>query len=173
VPDDIPLLVSWLRDHGYDTFGIPGPSRMGSMWGYDRGFDEYYEAYSDDHPSYTSFEVVRKVLSEPRLRRLLLKDFGRTVTKGRDSLTSFKFDLLADRVEHDLEPPFFGMVNTTVVHSPYDPPRPFKERATPELKRPRWFFLEYLLDTEEQLQRDDVRPERYTTPKPSTGWPAP
>jgi arylsulfatase A-like enzyme len=78
VPQDIPLIASWLRDTGYDTFGIRGPGRMGSEWDFDRGFDEYFER-GTDMPKYTSPEFLKYVLFEDRLRPLLLKDLVRTL----------------------------------------------------------------------------------------------
>lgn len=158
VPQNIPLIASWLRNYGYDTFGIRGPGRMGSEWDFDRGFNEYFESDAD-HPSYTSTEFLEHLLFSSK-RQLLFKDFIRTATKGPDDLTSFKFDLLAKTIDDELESPFFGMVNTTIAHSPYDPPRPFKENATPELSRPPWYIFEHLLDIDEKLDRDDVRPKR-------------
>jgi arylsulfatase A-like enzyme len=133
---------------------------MGAEWGYDRGFDQYFETFSDDKPGYTSADFLRKLLSDSQLRRPLFNDFLRTLRDGPDSMTSFKFDLLLETVETELSPPFLGMMNTTIVHSPYDPPRPFKENATPELQRSRWYILEYLLDTVETINRDDVRTDR-------------
>jgi arylsulfatase A-like enzyme len=91
---------------------------------------------------------------------VLHKSVVRNATEGPDNLTSFKFDLLAKTIDDELEPPFFGMVNTTIAHSPYDPPRPFKENATPELSRPPWYILEHLFNMEENLNRDDIRSER-------------
>lgn len=160
IPENVPLIAEQLQKDGYDTFGIPGPGRMGSEWGYDRGFDEYFEAYTNDKPSYTSLRFLRDVLSDSTLRWPLIKDFIRTMRRGRDKLTSFKFDLLSEKIKNEMEKPFFGMLNTTLVHNPYDPPRPYKENATPSLDRPRWHVLEYLFDIDETLNRDDVRPER-------------
>jgi len=160
VPENIPLIATHLRDAGYDTFGISGPGRMASDYGYDRGFNEYFETYSDDHPGYTSVDFVKRLVTDPNLRQPLLHGFVEKAVNGPDSHTSFKFNLLKQKLKSGIEKPFFSMVNTTIVHGPYNPPRPYKEKATPELDRSRWFFLDKILGKEEVLDRDDVRTER-------------
>lgn len=59
IPQDIPLIASWLSRRGYDTFGIPGPGKMSDKYGYGRGFDTYLETYSEI-PSPTIFTVIFK-----------------------------------------------------------------------------------------------------------------
>ncbi|WP_424017684.1 sulfatase family protein [Halorientalis pallida] len=157
VPEDIPLIATWLSEHGYDTFGIPGPSKMGAAYGFDRGFDEYFEVYTDDRPSHRSKEFYRKCLRDPTIGGPLIKNLVRRFRYGGDSHTYLKFKYLSSKIRRELERPFFGMLNTTLVHRPYDPPRPYKERAVPELQRSKWFLTERLLGLEETLELSDAR----------------
>jgi len=45
LPEDIPVMAECFQEAGYDTFGITGPSKMGSEWGYERGFNKLFETY--------------------------------------------------------------------------------------------------------------------------------
>jgi len=155
VPEETPVVADWFRDAGYETFGITGPPKMGSDWGYDRGFDELFEPYND-LPSFDSWRAIHKSLFDGRFRR----SFLRQLVRGGYERTRFKFELLEDRIESDLDAPFFALCNFTTVHLPYDPPRPYKEQATPEFSRPRWFFLEHLLDNRGSVENPDIRLER-------------
>ncbi len=155
VPEDVPVMAEHFREAGYDTFGITGPSKMGSDWGYDRGFDELFEPYYD-MPSPTSPENVTRSVVDPRFRRYFL----RQLTRGGHEKTRFKFELLRDRIEADLDRPFFALCNFATVHSPYDPPRPYKERATPGFSRPPLFLLEYLLDDDGAVDDPEIRLDR-------------
>ncbi|WP_336326810.1 sulfatase [Halovenus sp. HT40] len=164
LPDDIPLITTWLSDRDYDTFGITGPAKMGSDWGYDRGFDELYEHYYE-FPSLTSPRAILKSLKDPKFG----KYFFRQLTKGGADSTRFKFDLLQDRIESRLDNPFYALVNFTTVHGPYDPPRPYKEQATPGFSRPRWNFLEYLADNRGKIDNPNVRLDRVMNAQTSDG----
>lgn len=160
IPDSVPMLAEHLAAHGYETFGIPGPSRMGSTWGYDRGFDRYYETYLDEHPSYDDpLALVSNVLTHEN-RWLLVRDFLRALTDGFDSYTNFKLELLKHQIETTLTPPFYAMMNTTMVHQPWRAPRPYMKDATPELRRPKVGILEHVLDETLAIDRGDVRIDR-------------
>lgn len=155
LPEGEPTIAEWLNDSGYDTYGITGPAKMGSEWGYDRGFDAMYEPYYE-HPDPTSWKNITKSLKDPRFGRY----FFRQVTRGGNEKTRLKFDLIRDQIESDLDAPFFTLCNFTTVHAPYDPPRPYKQSETEEFSRPRWFFLEYLLDDAGSISDDDIRLDR-------------
>lgn len=155
VPEDVPVMAEHFRDAGYDTFGITGPSKMGSDWGYDRGFDELFEPYYD-MPEPTSPENLTRSVVDSRFRRYFL----RQLTRGGHEKTRFKFELLADRITADLDRPFFALCNFATVHSPYDPPRPYKEAATPGYSRPPLFVLEYLLDDHGSIDDPEIRLDR-------------
>jgi arylsulfatase A-like enzyme len=141
MPESVPLFAEWFADRGYRTYGIPGPAKMGSETGLDRGFDEYYEVYEEvaERPS---LPYLRQLATDPLVRR----DFLRLAGRGNDYYTEIKFDKLRDWLGNSPEP-FFVMANLTTVHAPYDPPRPYKQEATPELSRPRFGLAEELLDS--------------------------
>lgn len=155
LPEDEAVMAEWFNTRGYDTFGIAGPSKMGSDWGFDRGFDEFFEPYHD-FPDHTSITNVYKSVVDRRFGRYFL----RKVTRGGSDQTRYKFELLRDRVESDLDRPFFALCNVSTVHAPYDPPRPYKERATPGFSRPPLFLLEFLLNDSGSIDDDDVRLDR-------------
>lgn len=156
MPADVPLLAEWFRDAGYRTYGIPGPAKMGSATGLDRGFDEYYEVYEEvaERPS---LAYLKQLLTDSEICR----DFVRTATEGNDYYTEIKFDRLRQWLgAHDRPTPFFAMANLTTVHAPYNPPRPYKKAATPELSRPRFGLVEELADDLGTFDDDAVDDER-------------
>lgn len=168
VPTGIPLLAAHLREVGYDTFGMPGPSRIGSHWGYDRGFDEYLEKWSDI-PSAVSVEDLQAAIEDPDLVRPMPAEFLRRARYGHDKYTSYLLDIFERKIR-GLEEPYFGFINLTTVHTPYDPPRPYKQEATPGLDRPRTGIGD-LLGGEETHEDDDVRLDRLTTAQIHEGVP--
>lgn len=160
LPDDVPTIASWLRDEGYDTYGICGPGKISREFGFAKGFDTYREVFSEHIEPELSTEYFRNVLEDSLVRR----DFIRTLREGLDQATNLKFDLIVDAVQTDIEAPFFLFANLLTPHTPYDPPRPFKEEATPSLNRPRWYLLQFLLerliDYTESLAHPEIRDER-------------
>lgn len=160
VSENLPIMAEWFQNRGYETFGIPGPAKISSDYGYDRGFNQYFETYTDDFPEYKSSTYIKRILTDSTNRLPLLRELIRTITKGRDSHTSFKFDILKDFIENSGGSPFFAFMNTTVAHLPYNPPRPYKQQFTPELNRPRYAILESLLGREQSIKRPNVRSDR-------------
>jgi arylsulfatase A-like enzyme len=154
MPDSVPLLAQRFSDHGYRTYGVPGPAKMGSETGLDRGFDEYYEVYEEvaERPS---LAYLRQLAADPLIRR----DFTRLLRRGNDYYTEIKFDRLREWLA-ETDEPFFAMANVTTVHAPYDPPRPYKQAATPELSRRRVPLLEELLDDPGRYGGESVDEER-------------
>jgi arylsulfatase A-like enzyme len=155
LPKDTPVLADWFRQAGYDTFGITGPSKMGSDWGYDRGFDELFEPYYD-LPAPTSWRNLTRSVVDGRFRRY----FRRQLTRGGREKTRFKFDLLEDRIRSELDRPFFALCNFTTVHGPYDPPRPYRQARRPDYTRPRTFLQQYLQDDPGTIDHPDIRMDR-------------
>ncbi|UPW00317.1 sulfatase [Halorussus gelatinilyticus] len=154
MPESVPLLAEWFSDRGYRTYGIPGPAKMGSATGLDRGFDEYYEVY-EEVAKRPSLDYLRQLVTDPLIRR----DFLRLAGAGNDYYSEIKFDRLREWLA-DAPEPFFAMANLTTVHSPYDPPRPYKRAATPELSRPRFGLAEELLDAPCEFDDPEIRDER-------------
>lgn len=153
MPADVPLLAESLADAGYDTVGVPGPSKMGSPVGLDRGFGRYYEVYEEvaERPSAA---YAKQVVTDGPVRR----DFLRTCFRGNDYYTRLRFEKLRSLVS-DAEAPWFGMANLTTVHAPYSVPRPSLRAETPDIERPWPPVLEDFGRTP-TLDRQDVRPER-------------
>jgi arylsulfatase A-like enzyme len=159
VPTDIPLIASWLGDAGYETFGICGPAKIAATHGFDRGFDEYFESFHEHvEPDFTT-AYLKQVLNDS----LVLEDALRTLRTGLDSITSLKFDVL-ERELGSMDEPFFAFANLLTCHATYNPPRPYKENATPELSRPRVYALELLLEKlaqqPETFDHSEVRYDR-------------
>lgn len=140
VPTDIPHIAEWFRNAGYQTFGMPGPSRIGSHWNYDRGFNEYLEKWVDI-PSSISFEGLKQGLGDPALLKPMPREFFRRLWYGDDDYASYLLDVFAMKVK-DLDVPWFAFLNVTITHGPYDPPRPYKEEMVAALDRPKFGFLD-------------------------------
>lgn len=157
MPSSVPLIADWLRDAGYETYGIPGPSKMGSPTDLDRGFDHYYEVY-EAVANRPSIRYLKQLATDSLIRA----DFRRLATTGNDYYTELKFEKLRKWLSErsDPEQPFFSMMNVTTVHSPYDPPRPYKTDATPELTRPRFGLTEELFDDPGEFEDPDIDQER-------------
>lgn len=156
VPTDIPHIAEQFRDSGYHTFGMPGPSRIGSHWNYDRGFDEYLEKWADI-PSSISVEDLKRGLTDLSLLTPIPREVIRWALYGDDDYASYLLDVFANKT-CALDEPWFSFVNVTIAHGPFDPPRPYKETAVPELERPRLGFLDHFGD--EYVKRSDVRLDR-------------
>lgn len=154
LPTDVPVIAEWFRDAGYDTFGITGPGKMGSDWNYDRGFDDLYEWYYD-RPSLLSREGIMKAISDPKFLRF----YYRRMTRG-DNLTRYKFDMIRERIQSELDAPYFVLCNFLTVHAPYDPPRPYKKRANPDYSRPMVYLLEHFFEDPRAVNDPDIRYER-------------
>lgn len=159
IPEETPLLAEQFSANGYETWGVSGPGKIRSDLGFDRGFDDYVEPYYETlHPD-ISVDYLTTAITDPFVR----KDFARTLRNGPDSLTDLKFNLLEDRLQ-DADAPFFGFVNFLTCHSPYDPPRPFKSRATPNLSRSQIYLIDLLKEIlgreSEQISDANVRNDR-------------
>ena len=153
LPEDIPVMAECFQEAGYDTFGITGPSKMGSEWGYERGFNELFETYYDLPPN-PSLEAIQKCISS----KIYRDHFIRKITKGGGH-TQYKLDLIK-KMSSELREPFFVFSNLLTVHAPYDPPRPYKQKATPKYSRPKLNLLEYLLDNPNKINDPDIRLDR-------------
>lgn len=136
---DVPVIASWLSDHGYDTYGIPGPGKMSSDYDYDRGFDEYFEEYKRTE-GLTSFSGIKKFLSDSGFRNRSLE----LIKYGPDGGAGVKFDELRSTISDNLSTPYFVMANFLQCHSPYLAPRPHMEDKDPHFSRPSYHIFEWL-----------------------------
>ena len=76
---------------------------------------------------------------------------------------------MKDRIENNLDEPFFALANFLTVHGPYDPPRPYKEQATTGFSRPRLFLIEYFLKNRGSIDDSDVRLDRVMNAQTADG----
>lgn len=170
IPSGLPLLAEWFSEYGYRTFGISGPAKLRSELGFDRGFDEYVEPYRDPLEPELSVDYLRSLVTSSAIR----DDVIRLLTDGPDSRTEVKFNLLRDAFA-DADGPFFGFANFTTCHASYNPPRPYREQATPSYHRPRWFAMEKILRAlgyqPERIDDADARIERVIRTAGNQGWP--
>ncbi|WP_408957707.1 sulfatase [Natrinema sp. 74] len=170
VPANEITIAEHFRKAGYDTFGIPGPSRIGSDWGYDKGFDTYLEKWRDI-PSAVTLEDLQKAIDDPTLVEPMPEHFYRMAKQGDDKHTGYLVDVFMKKLERDFDEPFFAFANFPFVHAPYDPPRPYKEKATPELDRPAIGVLDWLPWTDETLNKENVRLDRIREVQTGNGDP--
>jgi len=47
IPDGVPTIAEALREKGFRTAGFTGVGNIGSAFGFDRGFEQYYELYKE------------------------------------------------------------------------------------------------------------------------------
>jgi arylsulfatase A-like enzyme len=161
LPSNIPLLAEWFKTAGYETFGIPGPSRIGSDWGYDRGFDQYLEKWRDI-PSSLTLSDLQKAIQDTTLVRPMPRHLLRMAKQGDDKHTGYLIDVLKQKIETDFNEPFFIFANYPFVHAPYNPPRPYKQAVAPGegFSRPQYGFMDLFPWTEERIDIPGVRTDR-------------
>lgn len=156
IPDDVPLLAGWLRKQGYDTLGFAGPPLMDPEYGFGRGFDPYFESYDEFFPKSTQYFTT--ALSDPCLTVPMFKTFWSYLTAGYDKHTALKLDITRKYLARN-DGPTFVMANLFTPHMPYDPPRPYKTDATPELHRHRWDILSRI-GFDERIDDKNIREDR-------------
>jgi arylsulfatase A-like enzyme len=166
VPTDIPHVAEHFRDAGYETFGMPGPSRIGSHWQYDRGFDEYLEKWVDI-PSSVSVEDLKKGVADPTLVEPMPREFLRRFLYGDDEYASYLLDVFESKTK-GLDDPWLSFVNVTIAHGPFNPPRPYKREVIPEWERPPLGVLDRFVD--ERIDRPDVRADRVNAVQCAEGF---
>lgn len=159
IPPNQKLLAEQFQKAGYRTVGVSGPGKIRSDLGFDRGFEEYVEPYYENLKPRPTLAYLREAATNP----LVARDFIRTMCRGRDALTALKFEFLKRRLSKT-DGPTFAFVNFLTCHTPYDPPRPYKQDATDGYSRPRWFVIEYLMDSlgldPERISVEHVRTDR-------------
>ena len=151
IPDEIPLISTWLKKEGYHTVGFSGPSIMGSEFGFARGFDEYHEPYK--YSPKNVLEYFSRAAKSETLRKPMIKSFFSFMTEGFDDYTKLKINSLENKLNNSEEPLFY-MANLMTPHHPYRPPRPYIEESTPEADRSRWGILE---EIGADIKIDDVQ----------------
>lgn len=135
---DIRTLPERLHDAGYRTFAVSAGAHIRRERGYHRGFDTFKETYRIR----PSRGFIRTFLTDPSMRR----QTAYSLTRGPDKKTLYKFDALKRWIAEDKETPFFAFINAKTAHNPYNPPRPYKSMFCDELNRPRYEFVERLME---------------------------
>ena len=119
VPDK--TLVEILRDAGYQTLGISSIPQLSITKRFNRGFDEYVEAWKLDKNRWSLPRWKGKIRSFLRLD---------------DPVTRYVYERIRawiKSVNHST--PSFIFANLNTVHTPYDPPPRFLRRVAPGLRR--------------------------------------
>jgi arylsulfatase A-like enzyme len=99
IPEDVPGLATWLRGQGYRTALVSSNPNVGTVFGFERGFDEVIELYARTQPG-----TVR----------------GKELVTPSDVVTRAAVEWLQAGDE-----PFFMVVLAIDPHAPYVPPRRF------------------------------------------------
>lgn len=135
--DDTTSLAELLKKSGYRTFATSSGAYIRKDHGYDRGFDVFQQT----HRFRPTLDTISKLVKENPYRKQMLF----SLIRGSDDKTLYKFESLKDFIDSD-NGPFFAFFNCKTAHSPYNPPRSYKSMYCPDLKRPKFEFLERLYD---------------------------
>lgn len=124
-------LAEVLSGNGYKTMGTVYCEILGLRSGFERGFHEYVEV----RPPSVS-------------RALFSRELVRTLIYGQDKGTYNTTEIAKKfcKRNHMKKEPFFLFINYFNAHTPYDPPRPFKKRFCNDLRQPRFYAEELLLN---------------------------
>jgi arylsulfatase A-like enzyme len=112
---DQPVVAELLRGAGYRTVGFSNSSFTGTARGFARGFDVYHDLQELPHLRGQYYEF------SPAYADLLV-NYAR---RGYDA-AYFQTRKLAAEIRR-ADGPLFGFVNLNAAHSPYNPPRRFRE----------------------------------------------
>jgi arylsulfatase A-like enzyme len=124
------FLPEILKEQGYRTVGFSNNPWISSNYGFDRGFDAFFENWGASHNRSLLRRLVRTVRRltpqkfhpvinnlKARLRWLVISDSG-----AESTVLAMKKWFYED-YEHDR--PFFAFFNFLEPHLPYTPPKPF------------------------------------------------
>jgi arylsulfatase A-like enzyme len=107
-------LVEILRDAGYRTLGISSIPQLSITKKFNRGFDEYVEAWKLDQTRRTALKWKAKIRSFFHLD---------------DPVTRYIYEQIRRWIkERNPSTPFFIFANMNTAHSPYDPPTRYLSR---------------------------------------------
>lgn len=111
IDDSLPSITSFLRKHGFMTYGFTGGGYVSRIFGFSKGFDWY-----DEH-----FGKSLAVLGTDEAERL----FAHT----------------SDWLKENKDKPFFLFLHTFQIHGPYECPSPWNEAFLDEEKKWKKFNL--------------------------------
>ncbi|HDL64551.1 MAG TPA: hypothetical protein ENH12_04090, partial [Proteobacteria bacterium] len=113
---DISTLPMVFKNNGYRTAAFCSSPYLNPAFGYDRGFDLYYNIDLDDpqfedtvRPPHEQWDAVQSAISSPRIT-----------------------DLACDWLEENSSGPFFLFVHMFDVHYDYNPPEPYDRKFDPD-----------------------------------------
>ncbi len=115
----VPTLPEALGELGYTTVGFESMPNINSEFGYDRGFDDYYDLFEWD-------EIVGKRPNAPQF------DDGTPLTRAADLNEGFR-NWYDQRGDND---PFFALLWSNEPHIPFSPPDGFREYLDAEYDGP-------------------------------------
>lgn len=116
---------------GYETFGISSNIVLGSITGFNKGFE-----------GYVVLDVPSEIRSVFNYIKQSPKDFIRYLIYGPDKCTYRNIEMIKSLVKKRIKKkPFFLFTNLFNCHAPYDPPRPFKRRFCSSLNRSAFYIM--------------------------------
>lgn len=148
-------LAEILRRNGYHTMAITACPLLRPEYGIGRGFDDF---------------ISTSDLSIDQLLRKAPKEVVRILIFGPDKFTFQNNNLIQKLLKksHSNRKPFFLFVNYFNCHTPYDPPKPFKEKFCGCTHKPRAYITEFILKkvfgrTSEKISNSkiDIQKVRY------------
>lgn len=107
---NVPTLPEILKNNGYSTVGIEAMPNASSDFGFDKGFDDFYDMYKWD-------EIRSSRPAAPHY-----KD-GTPLTRAEDLNKGFQQWLS----EYENTEPFFAFIWSNEPHIPFSPPKTFRE----------------------------------------------
>lgn len=146
LPQDTPWLPEILQGHGYRTCGVTAMIQIASHFGYDRGYDDFYDVFADPE----TIELSEQGGFSKRKSEICLplsEHLNRHSLKWLDAHTK----------EHEFTP-FFQLIWSIDTHEPFDQPASFNVDVDPNYRglvdphgRPyRWISnradLDYVVD---------------------------
>lgn len=112
---ECPTLAEVLSSAGYTTFGFSNSHHTSSRHCFDRGFDFYHDILDLPRLFGKMYEFSRAYI------QYVLRNFY----QGYDD-SYFQLQKLQKSIDNS-DPPFFGFINLNSAHSPYDPPKEYRE----------------------------------------------
>lgn len=133
LPENRLTLGELVNQAGYDTFAMSAGTHIRGERGYNRGMDQFEEAYR--------IRPSKHYLSSMMRDWHAVKQTFITGVFGHDNYTLYKKNKLKQFIRRS-DQPFFAFVNFKTAHHPYNPPRPYKSFYDDDLSRPPMEFFE-------------------------------
>ena len=146
-----PTLAEALGSHGYQTAGFSNVGYVGHSFGLDKGFDLFVEVWCSQPEKTLLSKIGRKLRAT---REKIITNLGGLDSDHGATATNHQVEewFIGHR---DEQRPFFLFINYSDVHSPYKPPRPYRDRYLREVMSPP------RLEVPERIQRVSEQPLDY------------